>query len=224
MTSRAIVWFKERYLGYKFYSRQERAAYVARYYGDYLAGRVLDVGSGGAGLAEYVSDCIGIDVNPAAYPNVFVDLERGGLPFVSDSFDCIVCLDVLEHLESLHFVFGEMLRVSRKYLLVSLPNNWLGARSAIHWGRYTKSMKYYGLPVERPHDRHHWFFGYAEAEDFVYGIAAGKGLDVVRCSPYFGARNQVKAMLLRPWMSPRRIGNLFASSLWAVFAIQEKRN
>ena len=219
MTHTVRMRLKERLLGYKYYSREERAAHIKRRFGEYLSGEVLDVGSGGAGLCSHLDRCTSIDINPAAYPNVFVNLEEGNLPFASDSFDCVVCVDVLEHLENLHHTFAEIARVSRKYLIISLPNNWLGARAIIFGGDHTRSMKYYGLPIEKPFDRHRWFFSYAEAEDFIYGMADRLNLKVVQCEPYFGAQNQVKAVFFCFWMSSRRLHNLFASTLWVVLEV-----
>lgn len=210
---------KERFLGYKYQSREERAVYITQQFREYLSGEVLDIGSGGSGLCSYLDRCVSIDINPVAYPDVLVNLDEGNLPFAPNSFDCVVCTDVLEHLESLHHIFAESVRVSRQYLIVSLPNNWLAARAIICRGSHTRSMKYYGLPIERPFDRHRWFFGYTEAEDFVYGMATCMNLQVMQCEPHFGARNQIKAVLFRPWMSSRRLHNLFASALWAVLQV-----
>ena len=216
------TWLKGKFLGHKYHSREERSIYVTQYFREYLSGEVLDVGSGGAGLCSHLDKCVGIDLNPATAPDVFVNLEKGHLPFISNSFDCVVCADVLEHLENLHHIFAESVRVSRQYLIISLPNNWLGARAIICKGIHTRSMKRYGLPIERPFDRHRWFFGYTEAEDFIRGMAIRMKLQVVQCEPYFGARNQIKAALLRPWTSSKRLYNLFASTLWAVLKVNEQ--
>jgi O-antigen/teichoic acid export membrane protein/SAM-dependent methyltransferase len=213
---------EEKLVGHKYHSRQERAIHIKRHFHKYLAGRVLDVGSGGAGLCFYLDRCVSIDLNPATDPDVFVNLEKGNLPFISNSFDCVVCTDVLEHLENLHHIFAELVRVSRQYLIISLPNNWLGARAIICKGSHTRSMRRYGLPIERPFDRHRWFFSYTEAEDFVYGMATRMNLQVIRCEPYFGTRNQIRSALLRPWMSSRRLHNLFASALWVVLKVADE--
>ena len=220
MKQNILQQLKERFLGYKYYSREERAVYIIRHFREYLSGEVLDVGSGGAGLCSYLNKCISIDLNPVVHPDVFVNLEEGNLPFASNSFDCVVCADVLGHLENLHHIFAELVRVSRQYLIISLPNNWLSARAIICKGSHTRSMKYYGLPIEKPFDRHRWFFGYTEAEDFVYGMATRMNLQVIQCKPYFGARNQIKAILLRPWVSSRRLHNLFASALWTILKVR----
>lgn len=217
------MWLKKMLFGYKYHSREERAIYIKRHFRNYLLGRVLDVGSGGAGLCFYFNKCISIDINPAVYPDVFVNLDKGNLPFASNSFNCVICTDVLEHLENIHHLFSELVRVSRQYLVVSLPNNWLGARAIICKGSHTRSMKRYGLPIEKPFDRHRWFFGYTEAEDFIFGMATRMNLQVLQCKPYFGARNQIKAMFFRLWMSPRRLHNLFASTLWAVLKVVDEQ-
>ncbi len=203
--------------GQKFYSREERAQYVLHEFGDFLSGRVLDVGSGGAGLCSHVRKCTSIDIDPTSYPDVFVNLEQASLPFSASSFDCIVCTDVLEHLENNHLVFAELVRVTKGFILISLPNNWLSARKAIRFGSLNRPLKYYGLPLDPPNDRHRWFFSYAEAEAFLFGMSNRFNLKVRQLYPYFGKRNQVMAWILSPFLTQQRIGNLYASSVWVVF-------
>jgi len=85
---------------------------------------VLDVGCDRKYLKRYLSDkinYIGIDIT--GVPDIYFDLDKDGkLPFEDNSFDLVVCADVLEHLENIHFVFDELVRVSSKYILISLPN------------------------------------------------------------------------------------------------------
>jgi len=44
------------------------------------------------------------------------------LPYKDNSFDLVICTEVLEHLEEPTKAFKEMLRVSKKYLIISVPN------------------------------------------------------------------------------------------------------
>lgn len=44
------------------------------------------------------------------------------LPYKDNSFDSIICTEVLEHLEEPAKALREMLRVSKKYLIISVPN------------------------------------------------------------------------------------------------------
>lgn len=85
---------------------------------DGLAGRVLDVGSADGWIRPYLPaalEYIGLDY-PAtgkglygARPDVFADAEM--LPFADESFDAVVCLEVLEHVKHPDRVLAEVARV-----------------------------------------------------------------------------------------------------------------
>ncbi|MFH1501848.1 MAG: methyltransferase domain-containing protein [Candidatus Eisenbacteria bacterium] len=60
--------------------------------------------------------------------------EAERLPFADDSFDTALCVDVLEHLDDLHAMFAELVRVSGRRVIVSLPNCWNVARRRIERG------------------------------------------------------------------------------------------
>ena len=57
------------------------------------------------------------------------------------------------------------MRVSGKYLVIALPNNWNAARVPIARDRGT--FAHYGLPADKPMDRHKWFFSLADALNFI---------------------------------------------------------
>ena len=44
------------------------------------------------------------------------------LPYKKNSFDLVMCIEVLEHLKTPTIAFKEILRVSRKHILISVPN------------------------------------------------------------------------------------------------------
>ena len=94
------------------------------------------------------------------------------LPFDNKSFDTILALDVLEHLENFHFIFEEILRVSKKYVIISLPNS---LQEIFHIFLNKKKndenesgfySKFYGLPLKTPSDRHRWFLTISDIERF----------------------------------------------------------
>ena len=70
-------------------------------------------------------DLVSIDlprqVTPSDYKLAFADVQQ--LPFKNDTFDITICTEVLEHLpgEVLKKSIDELQRVSRKYVLVSVP-------------------------------------------------------------------------------------------------------
>jgi len=97
---------------------------------------VLDVGCGeGFTLARLQKEKIGkewqgIEPDETArelgkklYPKV--DIKTGdiySLPYKSNSFDLVMATEVLEHLENPKKAYRELLRVSKKYVLISVPN------------------------------------------------------------------------------------------------------
>jgi SAM-dependent methyltransferase len=139
---------------------------MAKRFGHYLIGKVLDVGCDKAVLKKLLQDIHYTGVDIAGAPDIRLNLENiENLPFGDDIFDCIVCSDVLEHLDNLHHIFSEVIRVAKRYIIISLPNNWVNARKPIRKGK--GSIGHYGLPIKPPQDRHKWFFNLSEATNFV---------------------------------------------------------
>jgi hypothetical protein len=158
--------------------RAGKAAYIADKYAPVLGGSVLDVGCDEAPLRALVGrpgDYVGVDI--CANADLRLDLDREDLPFADRSFDTVVCTDVLEHLERCHAVFDELCRVARGHVLASLPNPLRVLLDSLATGGSGK-IKYYGLPLDRPPDRHRWFFGHEEAVAFLTGRAQRNGFVV----------------------------------------------
>ncbi|MBM3840038.1 MAG: methyltransferase domain-containing protein [Verrucomicrobia bacterium] len=204
----------------QFAARSQRAEYIARRFKTQLRNKVLDVGCDQAVLKKLAPgvEYFGIDI--AGQPDLVVDLEQTErLPFDDASFDCVVCSDVLEHLENIHRVFDELVRVARRTIVISLPNNWANARRPLARGR--GSIGFYGLPATRPADRHRWFFNLQEARAFLEAQARRHGLTVREMH----AMEKPRLTLLR-WMrrlahaTQMRYLNRYAHTLWAVL---EKR-
>jgi SAM-dependent methyltransferase len=200
-----------------FINRRDRTEYIARRFRNYLSGKVLDVGCDEAVLKKVLNDIDYIGIDIAGEPDIRLDLEKlERLPFEDDFFDCIVCSDVLEHLDNLHAVFLEMMRVSKKYLIISLPNNWVNARVPVSRGK--GSIGHYGLPPEPPRDRHKWFFSLSEGLEFVNAQSRRHVISVVDIL----ATEKPRPLLTR---LARRIAypvqmnylNRYAHTLWAVF-------
>jgi hypothetical protein len=85
-----------------------------------------------------------------------------------------------------------------------------------------QSLKFYGLPLERPNDRHKWFFSSEEAEQFIVHRASKNHMRILQFDNGLARedrRNWLKEstlrLLFRRNLKPR---NLMAHSLWAVLA------
>jgi hypothetical protein len=123
---------------------------------------------------------------------------------------------VLEHLDSIHHIFHELVRVSEKYLVISLPNNWANARRPIARGKGV--IAHYGLPTSPPADRHKWFFGYTEAAAFLTEQALAKPIKIVDMV----TNEKPRAFFLRflrhlRYPKRERYLNRYAHTVWVVY-------
>lgn len=86
--------------------------------------RVLDVGCRDMRLKDYLPDYVGYtatDLN-AKKGIIKIDLNKHKLPFKDKTFDYVFCLEVLEHIHSPFKVLSELKRVSKRYIILSVPN------------------------------------------------------------------------------------------------------
>jgi len=150
----------------KYYTdRKGRQHFLAANFGKYLQGSVLDVGCSDNHLKNILKGqrILGVDINKNA--DVVLNLEKQKLPFKKGEFDTVICLEVLEHLNNFYEVFEDLLKIAKKYVIISLPNNYdIYTISSIFRG---KPMKQYGLPPTPPEDRHKWLFSLKEAIRFL---------------------------------------------------------
>ncbi len=165
-------------------SRETKARYIFDKYKPLLKSEVLDVGAdamylkpsiiGQGGKYKGIGFGEGIDVE--------LNLEKTPLPFENEEFETVICFDVLEHLENTHEMFDELCRVARKNIIISLPNPWSDFFTVLRTGDHSEleKLKFYGLPKEKPQDRHRWFFSEKEAKDFVSYRAQKNGWRVAQ--------------------------------------------
>lgn len=159
-------------------TRKEKQSWVYRYFQSAFeqASSVLDVGCDTkdfqAQLATGVA-YLGLDMADTADIQCNLDTIQT-LPVSDQKFDMVIALDVLEHIEQIHLIADELFRVSERYVLISLPNPvsqvWryiLNKPESVQNEKKGAYLKYYGIPLEKPDDRHRWFFSYEEALSFV---------------------------------------------------------
>jgi SAM-dependent methyltransferase len=106
----------------------------ARLVGDWLPqeiSSILDVGCGNGvytNLQEANQLKIGLDLSRPALKYVSaprLQASAAELPFANASFDCSVCMEMLEHLpvSIYQITLDELKRVSRRYILITVPYN-----------------------------------------------------------------------------------------------------
>jgi len=178
---------------------QRRVAHLVAFSVDQMGALpcILDVGCGEGYVLEYLRGRV---------PHIFlcgVDWDRGALelaraangdipyhcgdalnlPFADGSFDLVMCLEVLEHLESPWLALDELRRVSRRDLLVSVPNqplfslaNLLRGKNWPAWGEDPEHVQHWRgksfvsligerLPIRRVVYSFPWVIVLASAEN-----------------------------------------------------------
>jgi SAM-dependent methyltransferase len=198
-----------------FQSRESRSQFVHMRFAKYLNESVLDVGCFEAPLRNLLSSGTYTGVDIAGNPDITLDLEMiERLPFDDCVFKCVLCIDVLEHLDNLHAIFGELVRVSKQYIIVSLPNCWSTARQPI--GRGKGHFSHYGLPLHKPVDRHKWFFSLSEARQFLESKAEELGLRLEDVFVTEKPRISIIRLLRKIRYPGKRYHNRYSHTFWAV--------
>lgn len=141
------------------------------------------------------------------------------LPLDNETFDTVLALDVLEHLENFHLIFEEMVRVARKNIIISLPNSVLSLYSILkdltQKDRFNSGYynKFYGLPLNKPKDRHRWFLTISDIERFFKNKAVEKNLDLDFIFPKL---NSKKSIILKMFLNDRLEKEILTKYCWII--------
>lgn len=131
---------------------------------------LLDVGCRDKVLKKYLSNNIkylGIDLSNDNDEEILQHNLEKGIPLDNSSFDIVLALDVLEHLENIHFLYAELLRVARYEIIVALPNMYHWMYRTKYFFGYDLSEAKYRLSKQRILDRHRWITHYYSIKEFI---------------------------------------------------------
>lgn len=134
---------------------------------------ILDAGAGEGFTLEYLrTQNIGktyegidflktaVELGHDAHPKIILkEASIYDMPYKDNSFDLVICTEVLEHLEDPKKALKEIFRVTKKYVLLSVPNEPIFISSNFLRG---KNWSRFGNDIE--HINHWTFFGF---ESFV---------------------------------------------------------
>jgi 2-polyprenyl-3-methyl-5-hydroxy-6-metoxy-1,4-benzoquinol methylase len=150
------------------------------------AEKILDAGCGEGFVVSYLLQgndrlaITGIDCSPQAIemarqmvPGVLFNVgDLREMPYGDDSFDLVMCLEVLEHLPDPHKGLRELRRVTSVHCLVSVPHepffratNFLRGRHVPAWGRDPEHLQHWTARQFR-----RLVEQYFEVERFVYSF------------------------------------------------------
>jgi ubiquinone/menaquinone biosynthesis C-methylase UbiE len=150
------------------------------------AEKILDAGCGEGFVVSYLLQgndrlaITGIDCSPQAIemarqmvPGVLFNVgDLREMPYSDDSFDLVMCLEVLEHLPDPHKGLRELRRVTSAHCLVSVPHepffratNFLRGKHVPAWGRDPEHLQHWTARQFR-----RLMQQYLEIERFVYSF------------------------------------------------------
>jgi len=205
-------------------SREERNQFAARYIHREIGpgGRALNMGGGGKRfLGKYLGEQWSVtELDITGDVDFKIDLDQiDQLPFEDAQFDLVCAFDVLEHIENIHSITEDMIRVSGKYVLMSLPNSLRDVMSIFKDKRVDIEKrdvrgvysKYYGLPLTAPQDRHRWWLTIEDIAEYFLVMSKRKSFSVVFFSTL---QNSFPKRVLRMILGDRLFFNIFLPELW----------
>jgi SAM-dependent methyltransferase len=140
---------------------------------------LLDVGCRGCELRPYVADLAryeGVDLfqNPQSTVDHVLDVSRG-LPFSDRSYDYVVALDVVEHLDDFQFALEELMRVAKRAIFVMLPN-MAHVVFRLKFLRTGHLSAKYDLAYGQGRDRHRWLTILNQSDQYMQQFASNRRL------------------------------------------------
>jgi ubiquinone/menaquinone biosynthesis C-methylase UbiE len=128
--------------------------------------RTLDVGCGEGHMIEYfkqqglIGNYVGVDLNPDKVSHASINhptcnymaADVGALAFKSNTFDCVLAAEMLEHLPDPALALKEIKRVAKSgaYFIVSVPHE-----PFFRWGNLIRG-KYWDRGGKTPSHRSFW--------------------------------------------------------------------
>lgn len=128
----------------------------------------LEIGIGNSFVSDYLRkikfNIITLDLDERLLPDVAASVTY--IPFKNESFDLVVCCEVLEHIpfQFFHKALSEIRRVTRNYAIISLPDCSRVYRIQIQIPKYGEIKKLIELPrLKIPKHKfdgeHYWEIG-----------------------------------------------------------------
>jgi len=129
---------------------------------------MLDVGCGTGYVTEKVSfHCPSVVACDVAYERLitagnyckdkhisFIQNDKHYLPFKHNSFDLILCLEVLEHVKEYEKLLEEIKRTAKDYVIISVPHepffrmaNFLRGKNVKRWGNDIDHINFFNKGI-----------------------------------------------------------------------------
>ncbi len=154
--------------------------------------------------------------------------DKNSVDFVGDvlatdfgrKFNCVVALDIIEHVDDPHALIDRLLKLSDSYLIVSLPNIYEIKHKFNFIFKSSLGAKY-RFGIKNSLDRHRWVMSYDEINEFYSHFADKNNLGLSKIDVMIGldAKNLIKKV--GSWMIRRFFSR--TNSVRTVFAVFKKK-
>lgn len=144
---------------------------------------MLDIGCRRQGLKDYVGKFgrySGADLFQTGTVEFVGDFTKG-LPLAEKEVDVSIALDVIEHTENMTDALDEMVRVTKKFAIVMLPNH-AHFFHRLSFLFTTKINDKWTIKFPLSLDRHRWLTTASNSDSYMREYAADRGL-LVECVP-----------------------------------------
>ena len=171
-------------------------------------GSLLDLGSRDQILKKFLSEKIsytGVDISTNTNNNIILDLNQK-FNFNNESFDFVTALDVAEHLDDPKTFLRECVRVSKKKVLIVLPNISY-YESRIRFLLKGNLGSKYHFSGDNKDDRHKWFTNFYLVKNFFE-----KNCDNFEIKKVIKQRNKLKPLIYLENYLAKFFPNLFSWS------------
>ena len=171
-------------------------------------GSLLDLGSRDQILKKFLPEKLsytGVDISMNNNNNIVLDLNQK-LNFDNESFDIVTALDVAEHLDDPKTFLRECVRVSKKKVLIVLPNISY-YESRIRFLLKGNLGSKYHFSGDNKDDRHKWFTNFYLVKNFFE-----KNCDNFEIKKVIKQRNKLKPLIYLENYLAKFFPNLFSWS------------
>jgi hypothetical protein len=171
---------------------------------------LLDIGCRDTELSRYVQcEYRGADIFPGERVSYVGNVEQLN---IDRSFDAVVALDILEHLDGPSEMFDRLFGLANRHVLISLPNCY-DLRSRMTFATKGRLSDKYAFTEEPPQDRHRWLMGRKEIIRIAEVKATKHGADLALFEMYYGSGGRLAGKMLSGIL-PR---SLTATTVFALF-------
>lgn len=175
-------------------------------------GSVLEIGSGGLGIAPYLGwKVVGLDLDPSGPRHPGLNFKKGSgqtIPYPDSSFDYVLAVDTFEHFpkELRSKVAAEMLRVARKIVVVAVPAGLEASRQDEQLSKYFLEKFHHRFPFFDEHQK----YGLPEKEELKQQIEkADTDKKIAKMATDGNENLTLRYLLMKGWITRNFLTDLF---------------